>query len=759
MKKFFYICALLAVVCAHATTTSVFFPISSMFGGNGFSGTFKIQSQAPVITDNTRIYVGTFTNVTVTPGIDPVVGLTPNNYLVTFSSAQTPWRIGVPASTNQLNALNLTVGPLPTYLYQPAGIISVSNTSSATITGDGTPTNPIAVTVIGGGSVGGFSGTATNLDGNATNQVLTLIAGNAPDFNAWYAFTNGALWSFPTGAPVDTDWYNGSYPPANAVRQFGVIFGAGLIALDDEAYPPFVCFGTVYPDVPSTQWQTWDYLPMDIIYSEGGMVIGGRHFQSLVKTTVPEGCLVVASNVTALTFTGNGSGLTNVNGGAITGTVPLIALPVGVVTNNATGLTLTGTFAGTHSGNGGGLTNINGGAITGTVPLIALPAAVLTNASPLVGTNDSRNFAFSGSWRFVNGLIYSGGVGANPGELFLADDLAGVWDSIQMLGSTFVFSTNVALLPGLNFYGGAAGLTNYAYTNLNGTPTLGTAAAQSTNVIVAQASAAATNSLGWLARSNSVPLPATVVTNASMANGGTQVILGTVGVVNGQLVLNLTNNLPTVLSNLTVYGNTYFSGTNYSTNGFVSALGFRNYNGGFAVSGTDGTITNNQGMVGTGTVKASGYSPMNGTNYIVDPFGNGLFGDAGISNGAVTIPSGSDINLMNGNIYLKANNNVDIQGGNGTFQVNNGLNINIGGANKIVFAGGDIMSSTKVIGSNGVFLVQLAAIPTNSIPAGASSITNWLKCNLNGTIYLVATNYVSGGWLYSKQSATITTTP
>ena len=69
------------------------------------------------------------------------------------------------------------------------------------------------------------------------------------------------------------------------------------------------------------------------------------------------------------------------------------------------------------------------------------------------------------------------------------------------------------------------------------------------------------------------------------------------------------------------------------------------------------------------------------------------------------------------------------------------------------------MSSTKVIGSNGVFLVQLAAIPTNSIPAGASSITNWLKCNLNGTIYLVATNYVSGGWLYSKQSATITTTP
>ena len=738
MKKFFYICALLAVVCAHATTTSVFFPISSMFGGNGFSGTFKIQSQAPVITDNTRIYVGTFTNVTVTPGIDPVVGLTPNNYLVTFSSAQTPWRIGVPASTNQLNALNLTVGPLPTYLYQPAGIISVSNTSSATITGDGTPTNPIAVTVIGGGSVGGFSGTATNLDGNATNQVLTLIAGNAPDFNAWYAFTNSALWSFSGSAAVDTSWYNGSYPPANEVQQSGVIFGSGLIALDDEAFPPFVCFGTVYPDVPSTQWQTWDYLPMDIIYSEGGMVIGGRHFQSLVKTTVPEGCLVVASNVTALTFTGNGSGLTGIPFSALSGVAPAsvtnltAAQLVGV--NNAAAKSFPNNL--TVSTPASGQVQIS---TTSGNPVIQL-YNYLTNLMFQVDQNGNVQAA---------GQFNGSGAGLSNVPSLFTSITAGSTPQFTLT----VYGTNGSPLTNTFIFGKSGNLSGVS--SLTAATITGTLINSQTNNTSGNAGGA-TNLYGTVALGQ---LPGAVVTNASMANGGTQVILGTVGVVNGQLVLNLTNNLPTVLSNLTVYGNTYFSGTNYSTNGFVSALGFRNYNGGFAVSGTDGTITNNQGMVGTGTVKASGYSPMNGTNYIVDPFGNGLFGNAGISNGAVTIPSGSDINLMNGNIYLKANNNVDIQGGNGTFQVNNGLNINIGGANKIVFAGGDIMSSTKVIGSNGVFLVQLAAIPTNSIPAGASSITNWLKCNLNGTIYLVATNYVSGGWLYSKQSATITTTP
>ena len=51
---------------------------------------------------------------------------------------------------------------------------------------------------------------------------------------------------------------------------------------------------------------------------------------------------------------GNGSGLTNLNAATLTGTVPQGSLPGAVVTNNAAGLTLAGTF----TGNGAGITNL-----------------------------------------------------------------------------------------------------------------------------------------------------------------------------------------------------------------------------------------------------------------------------------------------------------------------------------------------------------------------------------------------------------------
>jgi len=67
-------------------------------------------------------------------------------------------------------------------------------------------------------------------------------------------------------------------------------------------------------------------------------------------------------------FTGSGGGLTGLNASQLTsGTVPLAQLPVAVVTNNASGITLSnatlnGTFngSGTFSGNGAGLTGVLG---------------------------------------------------------------------------------------------------------------------------------------------------------------------------------------------------------------------------------------------------------------------------------------------------------------------------------------------------------------------------------------------------------------
>ncbi len=60
-------------------------------------------------------------------------------------------------------------------------------------------------------------------------------------------------------------------------------------------------------------------------------------------------------------LSGNGSGLTNLNASSITsGTLSQAQLPASVVTNTATGVTLSGTF----SGNGGGLTNLNASSIS-----------------------------------------------------------------------------------------------------------------------------------------------------------------------------------------------------------------------------------------------------------------------------------------------------------------------------------------------------------------------------------------------------------
>src|ERR1019366_7248054 len=82
-------------------------------------------------------------------------------------------------------------------------------------------------------------------------------------------------------------------------------------------------------------------------------------------------------------FVGDGSGLTNLNAssligtlpaGQLSGVVPLAQLPTNLVTNGAGGVTLAGKF----SGDGSGLTNLNVSAatLTGTVADAQLSANV-----------------------------------------------------------------------------------------------------------------------------------------------------------------------------------------------------------------------------------------------------------------------------------------------------------------------------------------------------------------------------------------------
>jgi hypothetical protein len=57
------------------------------------------------------------------------------------------------------------------------------------------------------------------------------------------------------------------------------------------------------------------------------------------------------------------------------------------------------------------------------------------------------------------------------------------------------------------------------------------------------------------------------------------------------------------------------------------------------------------------------------------------------------------------------------------------------------------LTADGVVHSAGMVLSQAAEIPTNSVPAGSASVTNWMVVNLGGVPTFVATNHAAGGWL------------
>lgn len=152
---------LLLCFCASAATNTVRveFPLISMFGGNLYTKSFRVEAAAPVITDGTNTWVGTYTTVTPAGGTNPVALLTPNDYLVTFTDARTPWRIRVPNTTNQLSATTQTIGPMPTFLLTVGGSSENFDTNTPVI--------------MAGGATLGTDGTVTaSLIGTSTGIAL-----------------------------------------------------------------------------------------------------------------------------------------------------------------------------------------------------------------------------------------------------------------------------------------------------------------------------------------------------------------------------------------------------------------------------------------------------------------------------------------------------------------------------------------------------------------------------------------------------------
>jgi len=128
----------------------------------------------------------------------------------------------------------------------------------------------------------------------------------------------------------------------------------------------------------------------------------------------------------------------------LTGTISLAQLPATVVTNGATGLTLTGAF----SGNGAGLTNLTGGSIqSGTVGSTQLGANAVTAANIASNTITAAQIAPG------FGLIPSGCFVLSSTFSNAALTAAGFAPSITVLGTSWTEATNAASWSGRYSFG------------------------------------------------------------------------------------------------------------------------------------------------------------------------------------------------------------------------------------------------------------------------------------------------------------------
>jgi hypothetical protein len=255
--------------------TPVLFPLSQMFGGASYTKTFTIQAAQSFISNGTNAWIGANTTVTPTGGTNPIVYLTPNTYLVQFPDATYPWRIAVPNTTNLLNALNLSTGPLPTFLVQPYMPL---------VSGPG-----VIVTNLNG----------TNFASIDSNYVLTAGVNSPAIGNC--TWTNGVF-------SLSGLWVDGVYSSA-------YFSGDGNVALLTVRQDPSDSYYTnYYGDILGDS-------PCEFDWITGA--IGGGGYAPILKLN-GGGLTLYHGTLTAPAFAGNGLNVTNIQSVNIIGGLNLI---------------------------------------------------------------------------------------------------------------------------------------------------------------------------------------------------------------------------------------------------------------------------------------------------------------------------------------------------------------------------------------------------------------------------------------------------
>jgi len=188
LKSIFSLVFLIIGFSVPVQATLVSFPIKSMFGSTNYVKPFTVTAVASSITDNTNYFVGTTTMVTPTGGTNPFVDLTPNNYVVQFTDTRAPWRIQVTNSATVLNALQLTIGTLPTFNYVP--VIGSADLTGIVHTGGTTTLLVTNMSVV--------SAAFTYVTNGQNNYI---VVGTFPSFAGGYI--SNVLYGFPGTTNVD----------------------------------------------------------------------------------------------------------------------------------------------------------------------------------------------------------------------------------------------------------------------------------------------------------------------------------------------------------------------------------------------------------------------------------------------------------------------------------------------------------------------------------------------------------------------------
>lgn len=243
-----------------------------------------------------------------------------------------------------------------------------------------------AVTITGGGGAGAAA--VANLMGG-TVIGLTVI-------NPGSGYTSTPMVTIaPPGVAYVTLWSNdgssqeGSEPVASV--SVAVANGQFTVALGNTNLANMLAIPASLFTQPGLQLRLW--------FTDGTHGFAALNPPQSVTLTPYAAFAVTAGNATTA---GSADSVAATN---ITGTLPVTELPASVLTNGASGVAITGTFA----GNGGGLTNVTAAALATPPGMALVPAGMFTMGDTLDGESDAlpTNLTVSAFYLDLNLVTYA----------------------------------------------------------------------------------------------------------------------------------------------------------------------------------------------------------------------------------------------------------------------------------------------------------------------------------------------------------------